>query len=351
LILRAIFLIIIKKYDCFTGGAMPANLSPEYLDAEKSYKEAREPDEKLRYLEMMLSTIPKHKGTEKMQADIKRRIAKTKAQLEKKAGAKRHNPYRVEREGIGQIAVIGAPNAGKSALVCQLTNAKCQVADYPYTTMKPIPGMMQYENVQIQLVDLPPISAEFTEPIMVGMIRNTDGIVLIFDLSSDDPLSEIEEVRRVLSDNKLHLERTPDEKFTPDGIAHLPAIFVGNKIDTESGRENMSLVRELLGDEFPLLFVSATEGSDLEGLDKTIFDMLDVVRVYTKSPGKKPDFSEPVVLKDGSTVMDFAISIHKDFGKNLKYARIWSQNTTKYDGQKVNREEVLSDGDIIELHL
>ncbi|MBN1574277.1 MAG: TGS domain-containing protein [Deltaproteobacteria bacterium] len=330
---------------------MPANLTPEYLKAEESYKAAKDPEEKLRYLEMMLSTIPKHKGTDKMQADIKRRISKTKDLLEKKSGVKRYNPYKVEREGAGQIAVVGAPNSGKSAVVGRLTNAKCQVADYPFTTTKPIPGMMAYENVQVQLVDLPPVSVEYTEPIMVGMIRNTDGIVLVFDLSSDDPLRDIEEVREILFDHKLEIKGDPKTKFTPDGIAHLKAIFVGNKLDVEGAAEKLSLVRELYGGEFPVLGVSANNGAGLEDIRGKVFQMLDIIRVYTKSPGKKPDFSDPVTLKKGATVIDFASHIHKDFAKELKFARIWSKSANKYEGQKVNRDESLTDGDVIELHI
>lgn len=330
---------------------MPANLSPEYIKAEESYKAAREPEEKLRYLEMMLSTIPKHKGTDKMQADIKRRISKTKELLERKSGAKRYNPFKVEREGAGQIAVVGAPNSGKSAIVGKLTNARCQVADYPFTTTKPIPGMMAYENVQVQLVDLPPVSVEYTEPIMVGMIRNTDGVVLIFDLSSDDPLREIETVMEILQNNKVEFKGRPEEKFTPDGIAHLKALLVGNKLDVGGAAENLNLVRELYGGEFPVLGVSADNGAGLEDIRREVFCMLDIIRVYTKSPGKKPDFSDPVTLKMGATVMDFASSIHKDFAKELKFARIWSNSKKKYDGQKVNRDESLTDGDVIELHI
>jgi small GTP-binding protein len=330
---------------------MPANLTPEYLKAEESYKAARDPEEKLRYLEMMLSTIPKHKGTDKMQADIKRRISKTKDLLEKKSGAKRYNPFKVEREGVGQIAVVGAPNSGKSAVVGRLTNAKCQVADYPFTTTKPVPGMMAFENVQVQLVDLPPVSVEYTESIMVGMVRNTDGIVLVFDLASEDPLKDIEEVREVLLDHKLEIKGNPIKKFTPDGIAHLKAILVGNKLDVMGAAENLDLVKKLYSGEFSILGVSANNGSGLEDIRSEVFQMLDIIRVYTKSPGKKPDFSDPVTLKKGATVIDFASYIHKDFAKALKFARIWSKSANKYDGQKVNRDESLTDGDVIELHL
>ena len=331
---------------------MSANLSPEYLKAEESYKAAKDPSEKLRYLEMMLTTIPKHKGTDKMQADIKRRIAKTKELLEKKSGgAKRYNPFKVEREGVGQIAIVGAPNSGKSALVGNLTNAKCTVADYPFTTTKPIPGMMAFENIQIQLVDLPPVSMEYTEPIMVGMIRNTDGAILVFDLTSDDPLSEIEIIKEILGKHKVEFSRNPAGKFTPDGVAHLKTLLVGTKLDVEGAQENLDLVKELYEKEFTVLGISTESGVGLDDIREKVFNMLNIIRVYTKSPGKEPDYSDPVSLKIGATVKDFASNIHKDFAKELKFAKIWSKSDSKFDGQKVNRDESLIDGDVIELHI
>jgi hypothetical protein len=330
---------------------MPANLTPEYRENERKFREARDPEEKLRYLELMLATIPKHKGTDRMQGDIKRRISQTKSALEKKSGLRRHNPFKVEREGIGQFAVVGAPNAGKSALVSRLTNAKTAVADYAFTTTKPIPGMMQFENVQIQLVDLPPVSAEFTEPAMVGMIRNTDGVILVFDLDGEDPPGEIEGVREILLKYKAELSVDPAEKYTLDGMAHLRGFFAGNKLENARAQENLDVVRGLYGEDFQVFGVSAAKGLGLEDIRFAAFEMLDVIRAYTKSRGKKPDLNDPVVLKKGATVLDFAASIHKDFAKSLKFARIWSKDPSKFEGQKVNRDDVLFDGDIIELHL
>jgi hypothetical protein len=330
---------------------MPANLTPEYRENERKFREARDPEEKLRYLELMLATIPKHKGTDHMQGDIKRRISQTKAALEKKSGLKRHNPFKVEREGIGQFAVVGAPNVGKSALVGKLTNARTAVGDYAFTTTKPIPGMMHFENVQIQIVDLPPVSEEFTEPGMVGMIRNTDGVILVFDLTSADPTGQIESVRETLLKYKAELCPRPEEKYTLDGLAHLRAFFVGNKLENAAAEQNLKIVTELYGGEFSVFGVSAERGFGLEEIRRTAFEMLDVIRAYTKSRGKKPDFDEPVVLKRGATVLDFAASIHKDFAKSLKFARIWSKDPNKFEGQKVNRDDVLYDGDVIELHI
>jgi ribosome-interacting GTPase 1 len=331
---------------------MPANLTPEYRENERKFREAKDPEEKLRYLELMLATIPKHKGTDRMQGDIKRRISQTKAALEKKSGLKRHNPFKVEREGIGQLAIVGAANVGKSALVGKLTNARTVVADYAFTTTKPVPGMMPFENVQIQIVDLPPVSEEFTEPAMVGMIRNTDGVILVFDLASEDPSAQIEGVREILLRYKAELSPRPGEKYTLDGMAHLKALFVGNKLESPQAEQNLKIITDLYGADFPVFGVSAERGFGLEEVRRAAFDMLDVIRAYTKSPGKKePDFDEPVVLKRGATVLDFAASIHKDFAKSLKFARIWSKDPEKFEGQKVNREEVLYEGDIIEMHL
>ncbi len=330
---------------------MPANLTPEYRENERKFREARDPEEKLRYLELMLATIPKHKGTDHMQGDIKRRISQTKAALEKKSGLRRHNPFKVEREGIGQFAVVGAPNVGKSALVGKLTNARTVVANYAFTTTKPVPGMMPFENVQIQIVDLPPVSEEFTEPGMVGMIRNTDGVILVFDLTSEDPAAQIENVRSTLLQYKAELCPHPEEKYTLDGLAHLRAFFVGNKLETAAAEQNLKLITDLYGADFSVFGVSAERGFGLEEIRRAAFEMLDVIRAYTKSPGKKPDFDEPVVLKRGATVLDFAASIHKDFAKSLKFARIWSTDPSKFEGQKINRDDVLYDGDVIELHL
>ncbi|MBN2223364.1 MAG: TGS domain-containing protein [Deltaproteobacteria bacterium] len=330
---------------------MPANLTPEYRENERKFREARDPEEKLRYLELMLATIPKHKGTDHMQGDIKRRISQTRAALEKKSGLKRHNPFKVEREGIGQFAVVGAANVGKSAIVGKLTNAKTTVADYAFTTTKPVPGMMPFENVQIQIVDLPPVSEEFTEPAMVGMIRNTDGVILVFDLTSADPAAQIEGVRGLLLKYKAKLCCSAEERYTLDGIAHLKAFFVGNKLESAAAEENLKIITDLYGADFSVFGVSAEREFGLDEIRRTAFEMLDVIRVYTKSPGKKPDFDEPVVLKRGATVIDFGASIHKDFAKSLKFARIWSKDPTKFEGQKVNRDEVLFDGDVLELHI
>lgn len=330
---------------------MPANLTPEYRENERKFREAKDPEEKLRYLELMLATIPKHKGTDHMQGDIKRRISQTKAALEKKSGLKRHNPYKVEREGVGQFAVVGAANVGKSALVGKLTNAKTTVAAYAFSTTKPVPGMMAFENVQIQIVDLPPVSEEFTEPAMVGMIRNTDGVILVCDLTSDDPVAQIEGVREILLRYKAELCPRPEEKYTLDGIAHLEPIIIGNKLESPAAEQNLKVVSDLYGADFRVFGVSVERGIGLEEVRRAAFEMLDMIRAYTKSPGKKPDFDEPVVLKRGATVIDFAATIHKDFAKSLKFARIWSKDPEKFEGQKVNRDEVLYDGDIIELHL
>ena len=166
---------------------MPANLTPQYLDADKRFRQAKNAAEKISALEDMLALIPKHKGTEKMQADLKRRLSKAREEAQKKgkAGA-RGNTYHVPREGAGQVVLVGPPNSGKSTLLAMLTNAIPEVGDYPFTTRKPLPGMMDFENVKIQLVDLPPIAPEWTEGWVYALIRNAELVLVLVDLASDD---------------------------------------------------------------------------------------------------------------------------------------------------------------------
>ncbi len=323
---------------------MPANLTPDYLAADKKFKEAATPHAKLAALEEMLATIPKHKGTEKMQADIKRRIAKLREELQRKKGATRGKPfYHVEKEGAGQIVLVGAPNVGKSMLLRALTNAEPEIADYPLTTRLPQPGMARFENVQVQLVDLPPITPEFAEGWLYGLIRGADAALLVVDLSTDDLLSQTEMVLNLLAQASLSLVPGP-----PQGPHQKRAVTVANKLDVARAADRLAIVREFFHDRLPFLPVSAATGTGVEGLRQTMFQLLDVIRVYSKPPGKKADFTVPFVLKKGATVLDAAQTIHKDFVERMKYARLWGRD--EYQGQMVSRAHVLEDGDVVELH-
>jgi len=322
---------------------MPANLTPQYLEADRRFKAATTPQEKLAALEEMLATIPKHKGTEKMQADLKRRIAKLRAQAQQRKGTGRGRPfYHVDREGAGQIVLVGAPNAGKSALLRALTNAQPEIADYPFTTRSPLPGMMTYEDVQVQLVDLPPVTPELTEGWVYGIIRMADAAALVADLSTDDVLSAAEQVPHLLAQAKVTLVANPQAPGEKRALA------VANKLDAPGAASRLALLREFLGGRLPVVPVSALHGTGVEGLRRALFELLGVVRVYSKPPGRKPETAAPFILKRGATVLDAAEAIHKDFAARLKYARLWGRDA--FQGQMVGRDHVLEDGDIIEVH-
>jgi ribosome-interacting GTPase 1 len=337
---------------------MPANLTPQYLGAEQRFKDAVTLQEKIEALEEMMALIPKHKGTEKLQADLKHKMAKLQAEGEKKHGASKVSLlYTVPKEGAGQVALVGAPNVGKSSLLARLTNATPEIADYPFTTRLPQPGMMPHENVYIQLVDLPAIAAEFYEGWMGSLIRQADFSLLIVDLSSDDLLDEVEVVLKILERSKIRLvrNRTIHSDDPALNVAHCPTLLIANKCDAAPAQDNLQILQEFYQSQFDILPTSARNGEGLEAFRRTIFDRLDIIRIYTKPPGKKVDLTTaPFVLKNGSTVLDAARAVHREFEHSLKFAKVWSseksRRTVKFDGQMVERTHKLEDGDILELH-
>jgi small GTP-binding protein len=318
---------------------MPANLTPQYMEAEKRFKQAGSIEEKVAALEEMMATIPKHKGTEKLQADLKKKMSSLRKETDDHKKAGRHESFVVEREGARQLVLVGAPNSGKSQLIRSLTNATPEVADYPYTTRVPIPGMMLFENVRFQLIDLPPISPEYTETWVPQIIRNADAILWIADLSDDDILDRLEETHTFLADAHTNLDE-------------MKVLMVGNKSDAPGAADRLTIIREAHPGRLPLaatISASAASPKEIEAFKRLVYDFLDVVRVYTKAPGKKPDFSDPYVVARGSTVLDVAEKVHRDFAESLKYARIWREG--KADGIMVPRGFVISEGDILELHV
>jgi ribosome-interacting GTPase 1 len=313
---------------------MPANLTPEHLAAEQDYKRARTQAERIAALELMLSTIPKHKGTEKLQADIKRRLSQARKEAQKKGGTHAVPFYLIPKEGAGQVVLIGPPNSGKSQLVCALTHARPEVADYPFTTRFPTPGMMSYQNVQIQLIDLPPFSREFMEPWLPQVIRNAQAGVLVVDLGDGAVLEEIGFIEDTLNERRLPL----------------PKLLVANKADLSGAPENFGALEELYRDRYRCLAVSAAAGLNLDRLARALFDLLELVRVYTKAPGKKADLSSPFILRRGQTVHDAARQVHKDFGEHLKFARLY-RASGEQEGLMVERTRPVEDEDILEFHL
>jgi ribosome-interacting GTPase 1 len=329
---------------------MPANLTPDYLAAEERFREAVTTEEKLAALDEMYATIPKHKGTEHMRADIKRRISKLrgKAQQASKKG-KRFDEFHVEKQGAGQIVLLGPPNSGRSSILARLTGAEPQIADYPYTTRSPMPGMMEFEDVSIQLVDTPPMFGEHTEGGVISLARNSDAVALVLDASDDALLDHIKQMRSATAKSRTVLAgaRSPEVDLAP-GAALRPTLIVANKIDLPAAQANLSVLDGFYAPEFDICRVSALRGDGLEHLRRALFDSLGIIRVYTKIPGKPPDLEKPFTLKSGSTLMDFAAAIHKDFTSRLRFARAWGKS--HLDGAQIGREQVLEDGDVVELH-
>lgn len=329
---------------------MPANLPPQYFEAEKRYRTAKTDEEKLGCLQQMLAIMPKHKGTDKLQADLRRRISKLKKLAsQRKKSSKRGDVFKVEQEGAGQLVLVGPPNAGKSQILASLTNANPEIAPYPFTTQKPLPGMMAYDHIQIQLVDVPPISPDYMEFWVPGIVRNSDGVLLVADLSADDLKDQTEMVIQRLKGAKVSLEREEKPIDPRDGIAHKKTLLLANKNDAEGSKEKFDILKEFYGKTYPVISFSAAQKNNLDDLKKEIYELLGIIRVYTKEPGKKPDYTDPIILKKGQRLLDAALSIHKDFARDLKYARIWGKE--KYAGQKVQKDCPLQDEDVVEFHI
>jgi ribosome-interacting GTPase 1 len=328
---------------------LPANLPPTYFEAEKRYREAKTPAEGIAALEEMLAIMPKHKGTDKLKADLRRRISKLKSkQQQKKKLGRRDRSYTIEREGVGQVVLLGTPNVGKSALVAALTNADPPVADFPHSTWKPTPGMMYFENVQIQLIDMPPVSKEHTEPWLLDIARRADIILVVVDVQTD-PMQQLEETVSFLKDNRIAPLGMADLHGVTDRSTFVSFLVVANKSDDQSTEENFEIFKSLVEDDWSLIPVSAKNGRNFDLLRQTLFTNLEIIRVYTKVPGKEPERKAPFVLKKGSRLEDLASKIHKDFLEKLKYAKVWGKDV--YDGQMVQRDHVLQDGDVVELHI
>jgi ribosome-interacting GTPase 1 len=328
---------------------MPANLTPQYLEAERRFRAAKTPEEKIAGLEEMLAVIPKHKGTEHLQGDLKRRLAKLRLEAEQARRRRGGFSIGVDREGAGQVVLAGPPNAGKSSLVARLTNAQTEVGDYPFTTRRPIAGMMPFINIQIQLVDLPAISDEYMEPWVPGLVRPADLVLLVADLASPTVLEELEQVVAILDRSKVALVAPQPPPPSSPGWAHKKALLLANKADAPEAGAALEILQSVYGSRFPVHGVSVRTGQGLEPLRRQIYEALGILRVYTKPPGRDPSLQSPVVLPRGSTIVEMAAAIHKDFAQNLKFARVWGGS--KFNGQRVQRDYVVQEGDIIELHI
>jgi len=388
---------------------MPSNVTPEYLKAEDVYKSAKSPKEKLVALELMLSTIPKHKGTEKMQLQIKRNLSKLKKEVEKekelKKGGTGGASFFVRKEGAAQVALAGLPNSGKSTILNKLTGRDVGIGDYAFTTVKPTPAMLQYKGIQIQLVDMPgliegvSLGKGMGGP-LISAIRAVDAIMILVDLSVD-PVKDLElilkeleakglrlnkkvpnieiqkiptggieiigdnfliecnsqDVKKILQEERVHnaiitikepVTLTDIFEVLDSSLEYKKAIIIGTKGDLPGSKEGLERLEKHVKN-FKVFPISAINNVNLDILPSEIFSILGIIRVYTRSPGKEID-NAAMPMKIDSTALDAAKKVHKNLYKNFKFARVWG-NSAKFDGQRVGPEHVLRDGDIIEIHI
>jgi len=290
---------------------MPINAGPEYFLAEKKYLQAKTREEKIAALQEMIKTLPKHKGTEKQLALLRKRLAKVKSQKSVKAKSKPR--FSIRKLGSAQVCILGLTNSGKSSLLKALTGKDVEIADYPYTTKEPVVGMMPFGDVQIQLIEIP---STFDSESM-SLLHNCDGIVVLLD--AENPDEQKKELTNILKQRYLM-----DKKI----------LFVVNKSDLEPGSKYIE--------------ISVKEKTGLEELKEKIWNNLDLIRVFTKSPGK-PKVVPPITLRKGSSVRDVARIVHKDFLKNFKFARIF--NDSKFSGSSVGLDYKLKDLDVVEIHV
>lgn len=331
---------------------MPANLPPQYYELEREFNKETDLHEKLRMAQELLTIMPKHKGTDKLQAEMKAKISKLKKQIDdsgKKHGSRHADPHsHIDKEGAGQIILIGPPNSGKSSLLESLTNAKPLVADYPFTTREPLAGMMFFETVHLQLIDTPAISDDQTPPYLPNLIRQADLVVLVCDIATPNFENCIDGVKQILREKNIILTPQLPPQADDPHIVHKKTIIAANKyLEDESGLA-LNEIREKHAD-FIIAPISILDDESLKNFKAEIFKALNIIRVYTKRVGHDPELVNPIILPIGGTVEEAAISLHKDFAYKLQFAKVWGKG--KFEGQRVKNNFILSDGDIIEFHI
>ena len=324
---------------------MPANLTPEYFKAEQWYREATTTEEKMLALERMLAVMPKHKGTDHLKADLRRKLSKLKETATQKKRSGQVDIFHVPRSGAGQVVLLGTPNCGKSSIVAALTNAKVNVADFPFATGAPVPGMVKFEDIQIQLVDMPPVTADYIAPGQVGTYRHCDLIAIVIDLAAE-PAQQLRTCLDFLTSKNLLIDEETASADERGNVLATEAFCIGTKSDLAPAGALESL-RKSCERSFDFVEVSTETGTGLDRLPALIFGLLGIIRVYAKPPGKPADMNEPFTLPAGSTVADLAQAIHRQLAEKLKAARLWG--TGVYDGQNVQLNHILHDKDIIEL--
>ncbi len=329
---------------------MPANLPPQYLKAEEEYRRASSPARRLDCLRELFVLLPKHKGTEKLQSDLKKKMSRARDDLDtaKTGGKKAGVSYRVPHEGAGQIVLVGPPNSGKSALLAALTNARPEVKPYPFTTRVPQPGLATWKDVRIQLIDLPAASPDFFESWMPAVVRSADAALLVVDLEDDDLVESTEAAVGKLAESHVELVGELPEDSGDEATQHIRTVILANKVDADASELRLELLQDWNKGRFPVHVTSALNRTGLDVAVRSAYDLLEVVRIYTKVPGKPVDRSSPFTVPRGSTVLDLAREVHRDLEETLKFAKVWGHGV--FDGQTVKRDHELHDSDIVELH-
>jgi len=326
---------------------MPANLPPNYYTKERELKFAQTPEEKIQIYLELLAIMPKHKGTDKLKADLRARISKLKREIGKKSGAARVDFYHVPREGAAQVVMLGFPNTGKSQILNALTNAEPEVRNYPFTTQKPQVGMLLIKNIQIQIVDMPPISKNYAPGWFFGIARGSNLLLLVLSLATDDVIAEMQTLLNLLESAHIKVYREGEDEESENFMLK-KTLFLCNKEDVRKADDRLAKLLKFYNNDYRFLPISAFKGSGIDKLKEEILQSLDIIRVYTKHPKRKVDYSQPFILKKGSKVVELASNIHKDFSTKLKFVRLWRNG--KYNGMRIDRDEVLQDGDIVEFH-
>jgi ribosome-interacting GTPase 1 len=392
---------------------MPTNLPP---DAKKKWEEVeatKEPRQKLKLLEEFLSMVPRHHGTARLVVQTKKQITNLRKEIEekkrKRTSAARTGPkFFIEKEGAAQVAIIGLTKAGKSSLLGAVTNAKVEVSPNPYATRVPVPGIMNYEDIQFQLIEAPALMEGSADGRAwglqtLGIARNADGLIVMVDLGGKPMdelglvLGEMEKARILVSQPRARVEierkymgaglrivvfgRLVDctfkdveellktyhvtdafvrisgdatldevEQAVYENTIYKPTVIVANKVDAKSAERNLKLLKTFVHGKLPILAVSCYRRIGLEKLGEMLFKTLNLMRVYTKEPNERGFSKKPFILKKDSSVYDLAKSIHSDFKENFNYARVWS-NRLVFSPQKVGSAFILQDGDSIEIHL
>ena len=335
---------------------MPANLPPNYHVVEARYKAATDPAEKLAALQELWVLLPKHKHTEKMQADLKTKLSQLRKTPGSRAGGRQKPEFCIERGGAGQFWLVGPPNAGRSSVLAGLTTATPEISEGLFTTKKPVPGMMTFEDIGIQLVEAPAVYPTMTPKWLSPNLRIGDGLVLVFGLGSDELFEGVDEVLATVERAKIAPYPPDTDPEPPDepGVEPLPCLVLLNQADLDPDGGLEALFRDywaLKGPAWaglPVLRVSATTGEGLADVPRRLFDALGILRVYSKLPGKPPDLAAPFVRPRGTTVLELTEHIHKELAARFQFARLWRGD--KYEGGRVSGDFVLEDRDVVEVH-